>query len=342
MKTDYRHRMGAHCESGTITGLLNHAGMPISEAMVFGIAGAIFFGYLDAPMLPFPTFVLRNKPGKIRTTVAKRLGVRFREERFDDPDRGMAALDALLEQGLPVAAQVDYFYMDYLPEYTRAHFNAHFIVVCGRENGRYLVSDSYFPEAAGWTARSFGGRGSPAGSSRPRGCSSTPRRSPARQTSGRPCAEGIRRASFYMVRLPVPFFGVRGIRCFAREVTGWPRLARDEDHLSHQVMMIHVILEERGTGGGGFRYLYAAFLQEAATIVGDAELAELAGRMMENGDRWRDVSLFVARVGRKRDLGPERLGELRDLILDRAEAEQEIFSRLAKKFGTPPIFFPVF
>jgi hypothetical protein len=338
----YQHRMGAHCESGTVTGLLRHAGMPISEAMVFGVSGAIFFGYLDAPFLPFPTFVLRNQPGKIRRALARHLGLRFREERFDDPSKGMAALDAKLDRGIPVAAQVDYFYMDYLPEYTRAHFNAHFIVVFGRENGRYLVSDSYFPEPAWLDADTLRRARFARGKFAPRGLLFHPEAIPAQPDLPSAIRRGIRRAAFYMLRLPVPFIGVRGIRRFAEAVTGWPKLARDEEHLSHQVMMIHIILEERGTGGGGFRYLYAAFLQEAAGITGDGELAEISGAMMENGDRWRDVSLFVARIGRKRDLGPERLGELRDLILAREGAEREIFSRLARKFGTPPIFFPVF
>ena len=92
--------------------------------------------------------------------------------------------------------------------------------------------------------------------------------------------------------------------------------------------MIAVILEERGTGGGGFRYLYATFLQEAAKILDNAEIAAVAKAMMDNGDRWRDVSIAAARMGKRRDLGPQRLLELGDMILERADAEQRIFRRL--------------
>ena len=89
-------------------------------------------------------------------------------------------------------------------------------------------------------------------------------------------------------------------------------------------------LSTRGTGGGGFRYLYATFLQEAAKILGNPEVADVAKAMMENGDRWRDVSIAAARMGKRRDLGPEKLRELGDMILERADAEQAIFRRLGR------------
>ena len=50
--------------------------------------------------------------------------------------------------------------------------------------------------------------------------------------------------------------------------------------------------------------------------------------MMENGDRWRDVSIAAARMGKRRDLGPQKLHELGEMILERADAEQKIFRKL--------------
>ena len=32
----YNHKMAAHCESGTVTSLLNNRGLEITEALVFG------------------------------------------------------------------------------------------------------------------------------------------------------------------------------------------------------------------------------------------------------------------------------------------------------------------
>jgi hypothetical protein len=42
----------------------------------------------------------------------------------------------------------------------------------------------------------------------------------------------------------------------------------------------------------------------------DDNLSEISKRMMEIGDRWCDISLFAARIGKKRGLGEDRLREL--------------------------------
>ncbi len=146
--TDYNfeHRMAAHCETGTITSLLNHSGLAITEPMVFGIASGIFFGYFESSNFPFPTFIVRSKPGSIRTTLSKRLGIKFHEEKFRKPSKGVDALDQLIAQQIPVASQVDFYYMDYMPEWQRVHINVHFINVIGTEDDRYIISDSYYPK----------------------------------------------------------------------------------------------------------------------------------------------------------------------------------------------------
>jgi hypothetical protein len=200
--------------------------------------------------------------------------------------------------------------------------------VTGKENGRYLVSDAYHPEMGSLDAATLRTARFAKGQFAPKGLLFYPDPIPARLDLAAAINKGIGKASFYMLKIPIPFLGARGIRYFANNVGKWPSYARDDDHLSHQVMMIHIILEERGTGGGGFRFLYAAFLQEAAKVLGDPGLAELSRAMMENGDRWRDLSLFVARMGRRREFGPERFNELRDLLLARADAERDLFTRL--------------
>ena len=54
--------------------------------------------------------------------------------------------------------------------------------------------------------------------------------------------------------------------------------------------------EEIGTGGGGFRFMYAAFLQEAGRLLGSAPREEASRMMTEAGDRWRLFALACARV----------------------------------------------
>jgi len=320
--------MAAHCESGTIAALLNHAGLVISEPMVFGVSGGIFFAYLKSKKLSFPMIVPRSRPGQIRVNIAKRLGIDFMCRTFRRPDDGMAALDATLAQGHPAAVQVDMFYMDYFPSYARVHFNAHFVTVIGKENGAYIVSDCYHPAIARVSEEAMRQGRYAGGDLAPKGLLFYPRSVPLSPELKPAILKGIKDACFNMLRIPVPFLGVKGIRYFARKVVDWPKLTDDVDFLSHQIMLISVTLEDRGTGGAGFRFMYATFLQEAAKTLGRADLEKMSKEMMAIGDRWREIALFTARIGKNRDLGPARLSELSAMLAARANEEEDFFKRL--------------
>ena len=141
--------------------------------------------------------------------------------------------------------------------------------------------------------------------------------------------KGIRKACFNMLKIPIPFLGVKGMRMFARKITEWPDFARDTEHLSHEIMKINILLEDQGTGGAGFRFIYATFLQQAAEITGKSALKELAEELMLIGDGWREISLFSARIGKNRDLGQDRLKQLGEMIRGRADAEEKFFKSLS-------------
>jgi hypothetical protein len=324
----FEHKMAAHCESGTLAALLNHAGMKVSEPMIFGIAGAIFFAYLKSPKFTFPQFVVRSKPGDIRIKTEKRLGVRFSTTRFGKPEKARRALDELLDKKIPAGIQVDMFHMDYIPPYMRVHFNGHFITVVGSEEGKYIVSDCYYPTLVPISVASLDTARFTRGDLAPKGFQFYPATVPGNVDWAAAAKAGIKQASYYMVKVPVPFIGAKSIRKFASDVMEWPKLTRDVVHLSDEIMMIHIALEERGTGGAGFRFMYATFLQEASKLLPGLSLDTMAKRMMENGDKWREISLFVARIAKARDLGENKLKELKELIMARADWEEAFFLEL--------------
>jgi hypothetical protein len=99
-------------------------------------------------------------------------------------------------------------------------------------------------------------------------------------------------------------------------------------------MSINIILEERGTGGAGFRFMFASFLQEASKILGRDDLAEMSKRMMAIGDRWRELSLVAARIGKNHDFGGDRFKELQERIRERADDEEDFFRDLQRMIKT--------
>ena len=325
--------MAAHCESGTITNLVVHNGLEISEPLVFGISSGIFFGYMKTPMREFPTTFTRIRPGKILENFSKISGIKFVKKRYSDPEKAEQALDAMLEQNIPVGVQVDFFFMDFFPAWHRVHINVHYIVVIGKEEDHYIVSDAYHPTIAKLHRDSLRKGRFAKGSMAPKGFMFYPVDVPKEIPLEKEIRQGIKKTVFNMLKIPMPFLGVKGIRRFGDKISDWPKYARDEEQLAHNIFMITTMLEDQGTGGAGFRYIYASFLDEAATILGEPVFKEYAKRMMEIGDDWRNISLFASRIAKHRDLGKEKLQEMGELIGKIAEQEYSFFSDLKENIA---------
>jgi hypothetical protein len=90
------------------------------------------------------------------------------------------------------------------------------------------------------------------------------------------------------------------------------------------------MLEEIGTGGAGFRFIYAAFLQESSGVLQQPLLNELSREMTETGDKWREFAWQAARCFKNRDKGQVTYGMLSDMIMDIADREEKIFKQLRK------------
>jgi hypothetical protein len=326
--------MAAHCESGTVTNLVNHHGLVISEPLVFGIASGIFFGYMKTPMRDFPVVFSRIRPGKILENFTKRTGVRFRTQRYTDPDKAEKELDQLLEQNQPVGLQVDFFYMEFFPPWHRVHINVHYIVVIGKEGDHYIVSDCYHPTIARLHKDSLRKGRFAKGSMAPKGLMFYPVDVPGEIPVKEGIRQGLKNTVFNMLKIPIPFLGVKGIRRFGDKIVDWPKYTKDTEQLAHNIFMITTMLEDQGTGGAGFRYIYASFLREAATILGEPVLNEYARRMMEIGDDWRNLSLFASRIAKQREFGTEKLKEMGSMIRENARLEQVFFSDLKQTIAS--------
>lgn len=324
--------MHAHCETGTLVGTLKNSGFELTEPMVFGIAYGIFFGYFESKNFPFPTFIVRSKPGNIRKNLAKALGIKLKTYKTSNADEGMRKLDEWLSQGKIVSAQVDFFYMNYFPEWMRVHNNVHFVNIIGKEENEYILSDSYHREIARLDASLLRKARWAGGHMAPKGFMFYPERLDPSVDLKKPVQKGIKKAARNMVNLPIPFIGVKGIYKFAEKINTWPALARDVEHLSHEIMKINILLEDQGTGGAGFRFMYATFLKQASALLDNPVLNEMSERMMAIGDDWRNISYFAARIGKKRDLGGERIAELSEMIRKQGDREKQFFTDLKKVY----------
>ena len=320
----FQHRHAAHCESGVAANLMTHHGVHLSEAMAFGLSSALSFAYLPFVKLTgFPLIAYRMPPKFILKGMGKPFQTKFVFETFRDPGAGMRKLDQLLAQGKVVGLQTSVFWLPYFPEDMRFHFNAHNLLVYGKDADDYLISDpvAELPQrcASADLQRARFAKGVLA----PKGLLYYP------QHIGRTdiTAPAIRSAIKKTVRImlgPIPLIGVRGMRMLANKVARLDHSEFSLNYVGHIVRM----QEEIGTGGAGFRFLYAAFLQEAAQITGIGELAQLSQRLNEIGDGWREFALRAARMIKQREAFDPAL--LAQRLRLQAQHETEFFRALKR------------
>ncbi len=329
--SQFQHHHAAHCESGVASALLTNAGMPISEAMAFGLSSALTFAHLPYPRVNgFPLTSYRLPPGMVIGRLCRRLGVRMRRERFRNADAGMRALDEYLDAGRPVGLQTSVYWLPYFPPDMRFHFNAHNLVVFGREGDDYLISDPVFEEVQHCPAADLRRARSVKGLFAPRNLIYYPRTIRKDPDWTRMIRASLRASCNMMLRTPVPLIGVRGIHRLARKLRKLPG-RQDPRWARMYVAQIIRMQEEIGTGGGGFRFMYAAFLEEAAERLGGHEaLLEAADSITRAGDGWRDFAAAGALL--VQDRSGVDYPDLADRLEHCAELESEAFTLLDRSF----------
>lgn len=297
----FEHTHASHCESGVMSSLLRHHGLPISEAMAFGLSSALSFAYLPCIRINGqPLVAYRMPPRAIIHGMRRRLGVGMRFETFRSPDAGMARLDELLDAGRVVGLQTSVFWLPYFPPDLRFHFNAHNLLVYGREGDEYLISDPVGETTVRCARKDLQKARFAKGALAPKGLLYFLTTNPAVPDWARLGRSALARTAHIMLHTPLPIIGVRGIALLARRIE---RLSLADGGGRARLYIGNIVRmqEEIGTGGGGFRFLYASFLQELAVRTAHAPLEPLAVRLIEIGDHWREFALAAARMIKGRD-----------------------------------------
>jgi hypothetical protein len=325
---NFPHNQAAHCENGVTSNLLKHYGISLSEPMVFGIGSGLFFSYMpflkvnDIPVVSF-----RPWPGKIFNRITRRLGITIQRNKYSDQEESMAALDRNLQKGIPTGCLVGVYHLTYFPPAYRFHFNAHNLVVVGRENGEYLISDPIMPNIERLSRQDLLRVRFAKGTVPPRGKMYFIKEMSSTYDLKHAIIKGIHQTCKDMLTIPIPLFGVKGIRYMAKQMRRWPQKLGEKRAALYMGQVVRM-LEEIGTGGAGFRFIYAAFLQEAAVELNQPWLNDMSREMTAVGDRWRDFALIAGRIFKNRAGQEETYLAASDALLDIADREEKIYRRL--------------
>ncbi len=331
MKLDFEHIPAGHCENGVISSLLKYHGLNLSEAMIFGIGSGFFFAYMPfVKVNGIPLASFRPVPGMIFSRAAKRLGIKMKKQTFrKQPKRAMDELDKVLEKKLPVGVQTGVYHLTYFPPAYRFHFNAHNLTVFGKEDGVYHISDPVMEYATTLTSEELKKARYAKGPLSPKGKMYYPIDIPENIELKPAIIKGIKQTCDWMLTIPVPLFGVKGIRYLSKRVRKWPDKMGARKAASYLAQLVRM-LEEIGTGGAGFRFIYAAFLQEVSEVMEDQRYFEVSKEMTKIGDKWRNFSSLAAQTCKGRSSDPDGYNTVANLMLEIADDEERFFTELKK------------
>ncbi|MDH5365655.1 MAG: BtrH N-terminal domain-containing protein [Cyclobacteriaceae bacterium] len=329
------HIQTAHCENGVTTSLLQHHGIKfMSEPLAFGLGSGLFYLHLpfitvlNGPFISFRTF-----PGAIFKRTCRLLEVKVQRKKFKDKATAQHYLDDKIEKGILVGSQVGVFHLPYFPPEYRFHFNSHNIIIYGKDDeGNYLVSDPVMESTNTLSPSELEKVRFAQGPLAPKGHLYFPVN--VQPVSDELLKKGIIKAIKHSVRdmlyIPGFFAGAKGIKFTARQVRKW------RDKLGQRKAGLYLgqivrMQEEIGTGGGGFRFLYAAFLEEAASYFnGNEKLLGVSEQITKAGDLWRESAVQMAGIYKGRLTEQSDFEHSASILDEIYEVEHQAFRQLSK------------
>lgn len=332
IKIDYTHRQAGHCESGTTSNLFRFYGVDISEPMAFGVGNGLYFTYIPflkiqyAPMISF-----RNIPNTVFRRGSKRLGAdAVVIKKFKTPKESMDALNRNLEKGIPTGMQVGVFNLPFFPPEYRMHYNMHNLVIYGKENNHYLVSDTVMEkpqvinyedlQRVRWVKGAFAPKG------KMYWINSVNKEIDLKKA----VTDAIAKTVYEMIKIPIPLLGTKGMRFMAKDLRKWPK-KHGKEKAAFYLGQILRMSEEVGSGGAGFRFIYGAFLKEAGDRFNNQTLKEASEMMGNVANKWREFAYIGARNCKSRSDEPvEDYEKLADMLTEISYMEEAIYKKLDK------------
>jgi hypothetical protein len=217
------------------------------------------------------------------------------------------------------------YWLSYIPNEMRFHFNAHNILIYGKQDDQYLISDPVFQMAVKCDKTSLSKARFVKGVMAPKGLLYYPTNIPKNIDFKPIIAKNIKQLSKTMLRKYVPIAGLVGIKYLASAILK----LQNKDKRYAKLFLGHIVRmqEEIGTGGAGFRFMYASFLQEASELFdNDKVLQESSKMMLEVGDQWRDFALLIAKSIRSKKPIDYKL--ISDALLQIGQNEAQVYKKM--------------
>jgi len=328
MIIDFPHKQQSHCENGALCNLLAFKGFEISEPLIFGIGSGLFFAYMPFitnKKIPLTSF--RVLPGQIQKKALKRLGIKYVLKKYKSKHQAMADLDTLLMKGQAVGLLTNLYYLPFFPKSYRFHYNQHNTIIHGVDQKTYYVSDPILEKQSVISYDDLLRARFAKGVLSISGNLYYPDQIPENIDLQNAIIKGIRATCRLMVKNPIPYHGVKGIKLLNKRIRKEQRKG-DVEFLNIFLGNIIRMQEEAGTGGAGFRYMYGAFLEEVSGLLNNHAFKEFSVEITNIGHLWREFAICASRLIKNRGNRALLLDNIDILLNDIALKEKIFFKKL--------------
>ena len=308
----HTHEPGRHCASTSVADLCRYHGIPWDEALCFGIGGGLGIWYASLPGMS-PSRVLHARSMDFERRFFERIGMEFTWQRDEDPAAAEVSLKTALAAGCPALVLTDLYYLPYYG--SKTHFPAHCITAWGYDESErmFYVSDT---EREGMLAVPFDDMRKARVSAQPvthHGDFYAPAavRTPDRleEIIIDAVVENARR----LADSNLPYGGIGALATLERDLTDWGSV----DDWQWTARFMYQIIEKRGTGGGGFRLMYADFLRQAAQWVPRIAELRLAELMLQSGRAWQELAGALKALSERDTADTREVGYALAEVIDR-------------------------
>jgi hypothetical protein len=203
--------------------------------------------------------------------------------------------------------------------------------VIGQQGDNYTISDPVFENLVEADKKSLTKARFVKGVMAPKGALYYPTSVPQSIDYHAVLPKCIKKTAKTMLNTPVPIAGLKGMAYLAQNIR---KLAKKDEHYA-KLFLGHIIRmqEEIGTGGAGFRYIYASFLQQSSELIDNPVLLEASKMMTETGDAWREFALLIAKNIRAKNKKTIDFDAIADKLIAVAAQEKLVYQKLLSAFS---------
>lgn len=325
--------VGQHCETTATGSLLKHAGLDLSEPMLFGLGQGLGFIYWDTKSIGFPFIGGRIKQNLLTDNITRNLGLRIERKETSSTKKAWENVRAEIDAGVPIGLQLDCYYLDYFTN--KVHFGGHYVAMYGYDDScAYLVDTAQQGSGVKAALKNVELARNAKGPMTSKNLSYTIAKHDGAPDLREAAVRAIRSNAEDFLNPPIKNLGYKGIAKASWEVKKW--LGRTEKP-GEDLTLAAVLMERGGTGGALFRNMYRDFLGECAALVGGEELED--GRRMYSkiAPMWTEVSALIGEAGETGEQAHlDRASELLSDLSEREKAAMRTLSAVGSGSKTAP------